>query len=163
NSASFTITGPGSFTRTGTIDVSHSATISATIPAIPAGTGYSVGLSATSTDGKVGCAGSTMFNVVGGATTPATVHLACHETPRTANVLVNRTLNLCPLVDGISASPAEIIVGGSISLAAFAHDSDAAPAPLSYSWTATSGEIDAPTSQNARFFCTVTGNVTITL
>src|SRR5262249_28553229 len=37
NTASYTITGPGGFTKSGTIDVSQSNTLSAVIPGIPAG------------------------------------------------------------------------------------------------------------------------------
>jgi 5'-nucleotidase len=163
NSVSYTITGPSGFTKTGTIDVSQSSTISATIGALPAGTGFSISLAATSTSGQVACAGSATFNVVSQTTTPVTVHLLCHEAPRTGSVLVNGTINVCPLIDGVSASPAEIIVGGSVSLSVVAHDADAAPAPISYSWTATSGEINDPRSPSPRFSCTGTGTVTITV
>ena len=38
-------------------------------------------------------------------TVPVTVPLTCHEAPRTGSVLVNGTLNVCPQIDGISASP----------------------------------------------------------
>jgi 5'-nucleotidase len=163
NSVSYTITGPAGFTKTGSIDVSHSSTVSATIGALPAGTGYSISLTAQSTNGQVGCSGSATFDVVSHATTSVSVHLLCLETPRTGSVLINGTLNVCPTLDGVSASPAEIIVGGSVSLSAFAHDSDAAPAPLSYSWTATSGEINNPTAQSPRFSCTGAGTPTITV
>jgi len=163
DSVSYTITGPAGFTKTGTIDVSHSATVSATISGLPAGAGYSISLSATSTSGQVACAGSATFNIVAHATASVSVHLICHEAPHTGSVLVNGTLNVCPLVDGVSASPAEVIVGGSISLSAAAHDLDNAPAPLSYSCTASGGEINDPKAQSPRFSCTQTGTVTITV
>jgi 5'-nucleotidase len=163
NSVSYTITGPNGFTKTGSIDVSQSNTVSATIGGLPTGTGFSISLSATSTNGQVTCAGSATFDVVAHASTPVAVHLLCHDTPRTGTILVNGTLNVCPLIDGVSASPAEIIVGGSVTLSVLAHDADAAPSALSYSWTATSGEISDPKGQSPRFSCTGTGSVTITV
>jgi 5'-nucleotidase len=161
NSVSYTITGPNVFTKMGSIDVSHSATVTATIGGLPTGTGFSISLSATSTNGQVTCAGSATFDVAARATTPLAVHLVCHETPRTGSVLVNGTLNVCPLIDGVSASPGEVIVGRSVGLSVVAHDLDAAPSALSYTWTTTSGEIRNPTAQSPRFSCTGTGSVTI--
>ena len=40
NTASYAISGPNMFARSGTIDVSHSQTISVTVGGIPAGSGY---------------------------------------------------------------------------------------------------------------------------
>jgi 5'-nucleotidase len=163
NSVSYTITGPAGFTKSDTIDVSHSSTISATIGGLPAGTGFSISLTARSTNGQVGCSGSAMFDVVAHATTSVSVHLLCLETPRNGSVLINGTLNVCPTVDGVSASPAEIIVGGSVSLSVAAHDLDNVPAPLSYTWTTTSGEINDPKAQSPHFACTGTGTATVTV
>jgi 5'-nucleotidase len=163
DSVSYMITGPGGFTKSDSFDVSHSSTISATIAGLPAGTGFSISLNATSTDGQVACAGSAMFDVVAHMTTPVTVHLLCHQAPHTGSVNVNGTLNVCPVLDGISASPAEIIVGGTVSLSAVAHDVDSGPAPISYSWSTTSGEISNTTAQSPTFACTATGTVTISV
>ena len=44
NVVSYTISGPSSFSKTGTIDVSHSSTVSTTIGALPAGSGFAVTL-----------------------------------------------------------------------------------------------------------------------
>src|SRR5688572_3538326 len=53
NSVDYVITGSG-FVKNGAIDVSKSRTISATIGGIPAGTGYSLTLSATdATDSRI--------------------------------------------------------------------------------------------------------------
>src|SRR5262245_1355752 len=43
-SASYTITGPGGFVRTGSINVASSNTLSATIGTIPAGAGYQISI-----------------------------------------------------------------------------------------------------------------------
>ena len=125
NSASYIITGPGGFSRSGSIDVSQSSSITALIGGIPAGTGYSITISGTSTDASTSCSGSAGFSIVVGQTASVTVPVLCREASRTGSVLVNGTLNICPTVDGIGANPAEVHVGGTIALSALAHDSDA--------------------------------------
>jgi hypothetical protein len=53
--------------------------ISGVLGGIPAGTGYTLALTATDTAKKfTGCAGSSPVNVVGGATTPVSVAVDCH-------------------------------------------------------------------------------------
>lgn len=86
DSASYQITGPQGFARSGSIDVSHGATISAKISGLPAGPGYSIVLSAASTDGATSCSGSGLFDIVAGQTASVTVRLACHEAPRLGGV-----------------------------------------------------------------------------
>ncbi|HEX3849469.1 MAG TPA: hypothetical protein VHW01_00800 [Polyangiaceae bacterium] len=163
DSASYTIVGPNSFTKSGTIDLSSATAFSATIGGIPAGTGFSISLTATATDGSTTCAGSATFNVVARQTTNVTVSLDCHEAPRTGSVQVNGALNICPSIDGISSNPSQVSVGGTIALSGSAHDTDNGPSPLSYKWTATSGTFDNAAAQNPVFTCTAAGNSTITL
>jgi uncharacterized protein YjiK len=163
NSVSYTITGPGGFSRADTIDTSHSTTVSALIPNIPAGTGYSIALQGTATD-ATRCMGSAPFDVVARMTTAVSVHLQCHEPARTGSVFVNGTLNVCPTVDGLSASPAEVLVGSSLALAAAAHDSDGGPAALSYHWTATAGgTLSAANVQSPSLTCAAPGAVTVSV
>src|SRR5262245_8099674 len=50
DSATYTITGPKDFTKTGTIDVHDSTKLTATIPGIPAGNGYKITISALASD-----------------------------------------------------------------------------------------------------------------
>jgi hypothetical protein len=161
--AAYTITGPNGFTRTGSIDVSHSNTLSAIIGPLPAGTGYSISVTASSTDGGLSCLGSATFDVVAHKTVDVSVHLLCHQAPGNGSVFVNGTLNVCPQIDSISASPAEVFVGGSIALSGAAHDKDAGPAPLRYRWSAKSGALDDAESSNPEFTCTTAGPVTVTL
>lgn len=162
-SASYTIAGPGGYSKTGTIDLSTSATLSATIGGIPAGAGYTIAVSATATDGTTSCAGSATFAVMARQTVTVTVPLACHEAGRNGSVSVNGTVNVCPTVDGIGASPAEAAIGGTIALAGSAHDTDSGPSALSYAWTASSGTLSSATAQNPTFTCTTVGMATITL
>ncbi len=91
------------------------------------------------------------------------VHLLCHQSATTGSVQVGGTFNVCPVVDGIMASPAEVLVGSTIALAASAHDSDAAPSALSYSWTASAGTFDDATLAAPVFTCTAPGVVTVSV
>jgi len=156
-SVTYTIIGPASFAKSGSFDVSQSTKIGATIGAIPVGQGYSIALNATSAEGTGNCAGSAAFNVVAHQTTQVTVNLSCHEPPRAGSVLIDGTLNVCPSLDSVSATPAEVLVGSTIALSASAHDPDAGPAALNYRWSANSGSLtDANTSQPT-FTCLVPG------
>jgi hypothetical protein len=159
----YSATGPAGFSKSGSFDVSSSATISAVIGPIPAGAGFSVTLSATSVEGTTSCSGSAPFNIVARQTTSVTVHVICHEAPRFGSVSVNGTLNVCPSIDGMGASPGEVRVGGSVALSSTAHDSDAAPAALTYQWTATNGVLSDSAARNPRFTCTSPGTATIAL
>lgn len=161
NSANYTLTGPAGFSRTGSIDLSSATKLSATLGAIPAGTGYSVSISLTSTDGGTSCSGSAAFDVTARATTAVTVHLTCKEAPKNGSVAVNGTLNACPVIDGVGANPNAAIVGTGIRLSADAHDTDAGPPALTYAWTATSGVFDSASAQNPLFTCTLPGPVTL--
>src|SRR6478609_11225339 len=48
--ASYALVGPGSYSKSGSIDVSKSSKISTTIGGLPVGEGYSITISALSTD-----------------------------------------------------------------------------------------------------------------
>jgi hypothetical protein len=159
----YTITGPASFTQNGTIDVSHSSTVSAVLGPFAVGGGYSIALTALSTDGSENCAGSAPFTVTAGQTTSVNVPITCHQAPHTGSVLVNGTLNVCPQIDGLDASPAEVLVGGSVGLTTTAHDADNGPSSLSAHWTSTSGVLTNAAALDTRFVCTSPGTATLTL
>jgi phospholipase C len=163
NTVTYSITGPGGFMKSGSLDVSHSSTLSGLISGLPAGMGYSITLNGTATDGTTTCLGSAGFTIMAQQTAMVSVHMTCHQPPTTGSILVNGTLNVCPVVDGVSASPAEVMVGSSISLAATAHDADGGPSPLSYHWSVSSGALSDPTSATPSFTCTVAGPATLTV
>lgn len=163
NSVSYTVTGPNGFTKSDSINVANSTTISATISGLPAGTGYTVTLTGTSTDGSTSCSGTGSFSVVAHQTGMVSVNLDCHEAPRTGSVSVNGVVNVCPVIDGIGANPGEALVGTTVALTAMAHDSDAGPAPLAYAWSTTSGTLSSTSAQNPTFTCTAPGAAKITL
>ena len=102
NTFSYAITGPKSYS--GSIDVSSSSTVSTVIGGIAIGSGYSLTLTGTSTDGQTNCSGgSATFSVAAHATTSVSVAIDCHGTAKTGSVLVNGTINVCPAIDSVSA------------------------------------------------------------
>lgn len=158
----YVISATGFDRRTGAIDVGSSATVSA-ILSLPAGGAYTIALDGASLDGALACAGSATFSVVARQTTAVVVHLTCHESAaRTGSVAITGSLNVCPRIDGVSASPAEALVGGSVALGVAAHDTDAGPSSLTYSWSASSGILVNPMTSSPTFTCTAPGAATVT-
>ncbi|HEY0870988.1 MAG TPA: hypothetical protein VGD55_11365 [Acidothermaceae bacterium] len=162
SSVSYSITGPSGFSQMGAINVSASATISTLIGGIPAASGYALRLTSTATDGTTTCGGSASFNVTAGSVSTVSVTLDCHQAARTGSVAINGTVNVCPIADGLSASPADVAMGSSVALLIAAHDPDSGPSPLAYSWAAPSGTFSNPTAANPTFTCTALGPVTVT-
>jgi hypothetical protein len=163
STATYTISNPTLMvSKTGPVDVSASSTISFVVGALPAGGGYSIEIDATSSDGGA-CTGTSTFSVTAHSTTAVSVHLDCHEAKRTGSVLVTGAINVCPVADGVSANPSDIAVGFPVALAVTAHDSDNAPSPLAYQWSAPSGTFSNATSATPTFTCNKPGPVTVTV
>jgi hypothetical protein len=163
SSATYTISDPDIMvSKMGTVDVSASSTIAFVVGALPAGTNYSIEIDASSSDGGT-CSGTASFGVTPHSTTNVTVHIDCHQHAKTGSVLVSGAINVCPVADGVSASPADIAVGFPTTLAATAHDADNAPSPLAYKWTAPSGSFSDATSATPTFTCNKPGAVTVTV
>ena len=163
SSMDYSITGPGGYAQTGAIDLSHSTTVSVVVASIPAGAGYKVSLTGTASDGSTTCAGSADFAITAGTTSSVSVHIACQQPARTGDVAITGTINICPVIDGLSASPAEVTVGGALILGASVHDTDGAPAPLAYRWSASAGTLSDATAASPAFTCSSIGPSTITL
>jgi hypothetical protein len=159
SSASYVITGPGGFTKSGSLNVANSASISGVIGGLPAGSGYSISLTATSTDGATSCGGSASFSVTAGGTTTVTVHLSCHQGATTGSVMVNGTINICPSIDSVSSNPP---TGNVIAISTSASDPDAGPSPLAYSWTASAGTLANANTANPTLTCAAPGTVSLT-
>ncbi|HEV8551643.1 MAG TPA: hypothetical protein VGQ57_21490 [Polyangiaceae bacterium] len=151
--ATYTITGPNAFAKTGSINTSQSSGLSILVGGLPAGSGYSITISASTSDKNDTCGGSNTFAVQSGKISTVNVSVACHEKAKTGSVLVNGVVNLCPTVDGINANPDEVEVGGSVTLAALAHDSDAGPSALAYQWTVTGGTLSSDSVKSPTFTC----------
>jgi len=160
---SYTITGPNGFSRTGSINVASSSTLSAVIGGLPFGTGYQLSLRGTTTNGQAVCAGSATFDIDGASTRTVPVHLTCNLQPVNGSINVNGTLNACPRIDALGASPAEVAFGGSITLSATAVDIDHGPSPLAYTWTSTSGTLAGASTADASLTCNKVGMVTVTV
>jgi arylsulfatase B len=158
----YTITGNG-FTKTGSIDVSGSPIISATIGGIPAGTGYTIQLTATSVELNAAFSGSAQFDVTAGQTSNVTVHLRGTVQSADGSVTVNGTINVNPVIDEVSVSPLTAYVGSSITLSSVSHDPDEWPSALTYYWSTTGGVIDDPIAANATLTSTTPGTFTVTL
>ncbi len=163
DTVAYTITGPAQFSRTGTIGVGNSSTVSAVIGGIPPGSGYQITLRSGITGGGGDCSGSATFDIGPGAVTPVSVHMTCILAPGTGSVLVNGTLNVCPRIDELDATPAEVAFGSTIALQAKAVDVDHVPAPISFHWTATSGSVGDAAATAPSFTCTKVGRATITV
>jgi hypothetical protein len=162
NTVGYTVTGPSAFSKTGSVDLSKSTTLSVQLT-LPAGGPYSITLTGTTSDGGTTCSGAGTFSVIAHQTSNVNVHLTCHEAPRTGSALVTGVLNICPQIDGVAVTPAEVLVGKTTTLSATAHDSDAAPAALTYAWSASSGTLSSSTAASPVFTCTAAGDATITL
>jgi hypothetical protein len=160
STASYAITGPASFSTSGSLNVANSTTISGVVGGIPAANGYLIMISASSTDGSSSCAGSATFNVMAGATGSVSVHLSCHQAPTTGSISINGTVNICPNIDSVGANAP---TGNVISVFSAADDPDSGPQPISYAWTTTSGTLGSATAPNPTLTCTAPGPATLTL
>jgi hypothetical protein len=161
---SWSITGPnGAATVVNSGDAqSVSAGASFLVGGIPTASGYSISVSGTATDGSLTCTGSAPFSIGAQQTTNVLVELACSVATSGAHVvLANGTSFNCAASGNVSASPTATSVGSSVMLSATA----AAPLPsaITYSWSAPSGTLGAPSSATTSFVCTSAGVVNVTL
>lgn len=149
---SFSVSGPGK-------------TFTYTLPGVPAGMGYTISLKATSSDSR-NCVGKSMaFNVAAGQSVNVAVVLSCQGKGTAGSVILNGTLNICPVSDSAVASPASAAVGSTIALTGSGSDEDTGPSALTYAWSASgsAGTITNGTTANATFTCNSAGTSTITL
>jgi hypothetical protein len=170
----WTIAGPNgaaTVVRSGSVTVEQSATIAFVGNAIPAGAGYSVSLSATSTDGKVVCSASGSFDVTAGSTSQVFVPLQCNPAPAgSRTTLVTGTIFNCAAVTSLNVNPTEMIVGASAMVSAKA--SGPVVSALTYAWATSNpavGTLSATslsgtgTSAAISFLCNAAGTTTLTL
>ncbi len=158
SNATYTISGPNGYTSAGTVAVGDSPDLPVVVQHVPNGIGYEMVVSGTASDGVTHCEGSASFDVANNATSTVLVHLVC-GVPSGA-LQINGTFNICPMLDGLSANPNAIRLGGTAALTTTAHDSDNGPAPLSYEWSA-NGVVLRTTGPNLTFACSSAGDVAI--
>jgi len=159
---SYTINGP--HTYTGVVNVASASTISFVVPNVAAGAGYTITLTAITTDGSVTCLGtSATFSVVARQTTAVNVFMACTTSIGDAGaVLVNGIQGNCATWGSAVANPSTTTTGSVVALSATASAPNAAA--LTYAWSASAGSIDTPSASAANFTCPATpGTVTLTL
>ncbi|HEX3770747.1 MAG TPA: hypothetical protein VHV30_07785, partial [Polyangiaceae bacterium] len=165
SSVTWSVTGPNGgsgVVKSGTVDVSHSLEIDFTIAGIPTGSGYTITLTAQSTDGSLSCLGSATFTISPRMTTSVAVVLTCNAAgPDSGTLDITGQVTACATANGISALPGETTVGASVALSASA--SGASPDGIGYTWSAPSGTFSAPNAANTSFTCTAPGPVAVTL
>ncbi len=152
--------------RTGTIDVGDADdTVSAFIGGIPVGSGYTLKLSAVTSDGLACTSEDVGFDIPSaGATTSVSVTLNCggDDSRNDGNLVIDGTIhvNTCPTVN-LVVSPINVSVGNTMDLEAEAEDADGDD--ITFEWTASAGEIDDPDHDDAVYTCTLAGPVTLEL
>jgi hypothetical protein len=155
---SYAITRAGLAPRTGVIPVAADGHARMQIGNLPAGTGYSIKL--TAARGTLPpCEGSATFSITAGQTTDVSVALQCGSLGRSGNVSVDGIFNYCPSTPTITATPSTATVGQAITVSADALDED----PVSFVWSAPSGTFAATNQASTTFICTAPGTVTLSV
>jgi hypothetical protein len=132
------------------------------VSSLPAGSGYRVTLSGTSTDDSVTCSGAAPFAVTAHATTNVSVQMACGAVGTGGHgTSVNGSTFNCAAWSSVTANPTETKVGSSVALAATASGPD--PTMLTYAWSASSGSLGSPSAATSSFTCAQAGAATVTL
>jgi len=158
--ANYAISGPNGFTSAGTVAIGESPDVSVVVSQIPVGQDYELVVSGTASDGVTVCDGTATFDVT--APTPSltlTVHLEC-AVP-TGSVAFEAPVNICPVIEDLTATPVNLALGGVASLSVVAHDSDSGPAALAYSWTLNAVTLPNKITPTLAFTCSSLGEVTV--
>ena len=168
NTVSYQVLSSASATvSSGTVDVSSAGAGLSFDLVLPPGSGYTVTVTAASTSGRTFSGVSLPFNVVSGQTTLVNVTLTDSVTSGTATgtVIVNGTIvpgDTPPKITAVVVSPAQIAVGGLISVSVTATDPDTDDV-LTYQWTASAGAFANPTAQATTYSSSITGTQTLTI
>jgi hypothetical protein len=162
-SATYYILAPNGAVTSGTVAVGNSPKVAVAVGTLPAGSGYTLIASGVASDGTTGCSGTASFTVTGASTNVVVVQLACGDPGSPGQALVVGSLNVCPLIDGVSATPSSAGVGATIGLEVIAHDPDGGPAALLTTWSATGGALSATTGAAPALTCTAPGTVRVTV
>jgi hypothetical protein len=155
------LTGPNGFDQSGFFDVAQSTTISVILGGLRGPGSYVITFTATTVDGGINCAGSAPFDIIPRFTTTVTVHLTCQAPRNHGSVLVNGSLNICPVIDSFSA----VYTNDGIQFSSMATDTDNGPTPLSFQWQVVSGPgvFQNPNVANPTLLCASAGTVDVRL
>lgn len=176
---SYAITGPTSVSST--VDVSHAQrSIEFVVGPLLAGSGYAIVLRAEDTAGDPCVSAATPFVISTGTTTQLPVTLVCtvgdsgvtFADAGTGSLEVDASVTVvqdpstvCPVIAGITISPAEEVVGATSAVSVVTAPAGAA---LSYAVTPTdpgglgNGSLSALTASGATFTCASAGQVRLT-
>jgi hypothetical protein len=178
-SVSYAIAGPT--TASGTVDVSQAQTsIEFVVGGLAAGSGYTITLSATTTNGDACSSDPAPFAIAAGTTTQVAVNLVCvlgdggivFADAGTGSVEVDATVTTvnrppvtCPAIAAFSVSPAEEAVGATSAVLVSTFP---AGAPVLYFVTpgpgaGGNGTVTNVSPTGATFTCTSPGQVTLTV
>ncbi len=163
SSADWDIVAPDGTVTKGTVDVGRGSDVPVPVDPLAVGNGYLLIVSGVASNGTTGCSGQTSFDVTDGAPTTVIVHLVCGQSPAKGQLLVTGDFNVCPIIDGVSATPSSAVVGASLALGAVAHDGDNQPGPLTYTWSTTGGALSTTTGASVSLTCTSAGAVVVTV
>ncbi|HEY3252348.1 MAG TPA: PKD domain-containing protein [Polyangiaceae bacterium] len=159
--AVYTISGPNGYFSAGNVAVGESADVPVALGPLPIGVGYELDMTAPASDGQTVCEGKTVFDVTNNNPSTVIVRLTC-AVP-SGEAAVTATLNVCPMIDSLSASPTDVKLGGSVALTSSAHDSDLGPSPLSYKWSINGAPLRQQTEPSLNFVCSSPGTFNFTL
>lgn len=165
SSVEATISGNGITPIVRTIQIGDDPVARATIlvGGLPAGSGYSVKMTATTDDGTTTCEGEAAFSILAGQTTQVTVQLQCMMPDNTGEVIAEGDFNKCPMLTRYTVAPLQASApSGKIDLTAAASDEDDDDV-LSFSWTASAGTVSPMNAADATYTCSQAGNNTLTL
>ena len=155
----------GTTVKSGSINTSSlpGQTVGLVIGAVPAGTGYTVVMSATGPNSETCMGTSVAFDVVANQNAMVSVTLLCTSPNGNGSVGVTGGFNNCPQLTGYAVSPLASNVGGAIDLQATASDANSGDT-LTYSWTdANGGAITAGSPGNATLSCAPAGAHVLTI
>jgi hypothetical protein len=137
------------------------------LPVVALGDPYTLFLVARKTDDTWVCEGGTTFeHDQEGVATSVSLTLTCPTSDTLPNgevgVDITFQLNLCPVIEEISAAPQITVLSDPVTLQSLASDPDNT-APVTYLWTATGGLIADATAATTTFTCPTIGDYDVTL
>ncbi len=158
----WTIRGGDMPSMSGTVDTSASgSSASVVVFGIPAGSGYTIDMQATSTDGELSCEGSAGFDIEAEAVTDVHVMLNCSRPDAVGGVNVDVDFNLCAALTKVVVSPLQTSVGSRIDLQSAAADDEGDT--VAYQWTSQAGYVREPAAADTTYTCTEAGEDRITI
>jgi hypothetical protein len=99
----------GTNTYIGTVNVAGSSSVSFVVGGVASGSGYTLTLSGTTTDGVTSCSGaSAAFSVSNRQSTAVSVQIACTTGSDAGSTLITPVTNACPIWNTIVANPATL-------------------------------------------------------